>query len=162
MNEPDEVRGTSPIASRCESTVEVASGRLGHDQDHDLDLERQAQDKYTMHAGRRECRICLQDDADSDLTRPCQCSGSLQYVHVDCLRRWVKESGRRNCEICKSAFVPELIEGVEPEGETAVWQRRPSRSDEPSPTSSRSKWMPIIAAVCILSGLVLVIVLIGT
>ena len=36
------------------------------DTESEPDLERQAMDKYTMHAGRRECRICLSQDDESE------------------------------------------------------------------------------------------------
>jgi hypothetical protein len=34
------------------------------------------------------CRICFSDDSDKEnpLISPCKCSGSMQYVHLNCLR----------------------------------------------------------------------------
>ena len=70
--------------------------------------------------GSKYCRICyLDEDTDSNpLIQPCLCSGSLKYIHLDCLRQWI---GTRNwtrvekndhcciylikeidCELCKS------------------------------------------------------------
>jgi len=72
------------------------------------------------------CRICyLDEDTDSNpLIQPCQCSGSLRYIHLDCLRHWI---GTRNwtrvennehcciylikeidCELCKTKL-PDYI-----------------------------------------------------
>ena len=36
------------------------------------------------------CRICqsLEDSISNQQVTPCGCSGSLQYVHMDCLRQW--------------------------------------------------------------------------
>jgi hypothetical protein len=65
------------------------------------------------------CRICLlEGPADDDpLIAPCNCKGSIEYVHLACLRHWIK--GRLNlsdttsgsffyrpltCELCKSAY----------------------------------------------------------
>jgi len=65
------------------------------------------------------CRICLLDGstADDPLVVPCQCKGSIEYVHLGCLRHWIK--GRLNlsdsssgsyfyrplsCELCKSGY----------------------------------------------------------
>lgn len=41
------------------------------------------------------CRICL----ESGGVYPCLCRGSLA-VHPECLRRWIKISDRKTCEIC--------------------------------------------------------------
>lgn len=68
------------------------------------------------------CRICLMegsgDEGDYDpLIRPCKCKGSIAYVHLGCLRHWIK--GRLNfsdgqngtyfyrslaCELCKHTY----------------------------------------------------------
>merc|ERR1712098_874545 len=44
----------------------------------------------------RVCRICLMEGAgDGDpLLAPCHCKGSIEFVHLGCLRHWVK--GRLN------------------------------------------------------------------
>jgi hypothetical protein len=35
------------------------------------------------------CRICLEtDEQDGSMIAPCKCSGSMKYVHSQCLRRW--------------------------------------------------------------------------
>ncbi|CAE7461058.1 clpC [Symbiodinium pilosum] len=67
------------------------------------------------------CRICLLEgpgeDQDDPLIAPCQCKGSIEYVHLGCLRHWIR--GRLNlsdrplgsyfyrpltCELCKSVY----------------------------------------------------------
>jgi len=65
------------------------------------------------------CRICLLEGPGEDdpLISPCQCKGSIQYVHLGCLRHWIK--GRLNlsdrplgsyfyrplnCELCKAIY----------------------------------------------------------
>ncbi len=35
---------------------------------------------------------------------PCFCSGSLKYVHQECLQRWIKSSDIKRCELCKYPF----------------------------------------------------------
>lgn len=35
------------------------------------------------------CRICLETGSLGTLCSPCECKGSLQYVHTKCLRHWV-------------------------------------------------------------------------
>ncbi len=63
----------------------------------------------------RVCRICwvsLDDDtSEEELVSPCACSGSMEYVHLDCLRRWQLQRwkqygggrGRQmsRCDVCK-------------------------------------------------------------
>ena len=42
------------------------------------------------------CRICYQEDDEekNPLIQPCLCSGSLKYIHLNCLKQWI---GTRNC-----------------------------------------------------------------
>ncbi|XP_074470451.1 E3 ubiquitin-protein ligase MARCHF7 isoform X1 [Sebastes fasciatus] len=57
------------------------------------------------------CRICQmgEESASNPLIQPCRCSGSLQYVHQDCIKRWLLSkigSGTNldaitTCELCK-------------------------------------------------------------
>lgn len=51
------------------------------------------------------CRICRNPrDADNPLSYPCACSGSIKFVHQDCLLQWLNHSNARQCEVCKHAF----------------------------------------------------------
>merc|ERR1719162_993255 len=69
------------------------------------------------------CRICLLEGPSDDdpLITPCQCRGSIEHVHLGCLRHWIR--GRLNlsdvsgssyfyralpCELCK-AFYPTFV-----------------------------------------------------
>uniref|UniRef100_A0A8C2YYY7 RING-type E3 ubiquitin transferase n=1 Tax=Cyclopterus lumpus TaxID=8103 RepID=A0A8C2YYY7_CYCLU len=57
------------------------------------------------------CRICQmgQESASNPLIQPCRCTGSLLYVHQDCIKRWLRSkigSGTNleaitTCELCK-------------------------------------------------------------
>jgi E3 ubiquitin-protein ligase DOA10 len=61
---------------------------------------------------RKECRYCLSDDRAEKLIDPCNCEGTMKYVHKDCLGDWIKNSKREvyldkvknyfvtKCEIC--------------------------------------------------------------
>ncbi|KAK8522605.1 hypothetical protein V6N13_115565 [Hibiscus sabdariffa] len=53
-----------------------------------------------------ECRICQDDDEDSNMETPCACSGSLKYAHRRCIQRWCNEKGNITCEICLQQFKP--------------------------------------------------------
>ena len=62
------------------------------------------------------CRICLSEGAFSsgsqkNLISPCNCFGSLEYVHNECISLWIKKRlklkqkneglSKIKCEICK-------------------------------------------------------------
>lgn len=62
-----------------------------------------------------ECRYCLCEEFKENLIQPCNCEGSLKYVHNICLGEWIKNSQKSYsliyennaacyssiCEICK-------------------------------------------------------------
>jgi E3 ubiquitin-protein ligase MARCH6 len=51
------------------------------------------------------CRICRGEGSDMEpLFHPCKCSGSIKYVHQDCLMEWLSHSQKKHCELCKTAF----------------------------------------------------------
>ncbi|KAL7870079.1 hypothetical protein AOLI_G00140670 [Acnodon oligacanthus] len=64
------------------------------------------------------CRICQCKGTSptNPLLSPCQCSGSLQYIHHDCLKRWIQTkiksgaelSGVKTCELCKGSLTLDL------------------------------------------------------
>ena len=59
------------------------------------------------------CRICyLEDDTEKNpLIQPCQCSGSMKYIHLNCLKQWI---GTRNyiniesSEFCSIFLIKEI------------------------------------------------------
>ncbi|KAI0444944.1 hypothetical protein F4803DRAFT_509623 [Xylaria telfairii] len=51
------------------------------------------------------CRICRGEATnDEPLFFPCKCSGSIKYVHQDCLMEWLSHSQKKHCELCKTPF----------------------------------------------------------
>ncbi|KAI0202884.1 hypothetical protein F4808DRAFT_458590 [Astrocystis sublimbata] len=51
------------------------------------------------------CRICRGEATDGEpLFFPCKCSGSIKYVHQDCLMEWLSHSQKKHCELCKTPF----------------------------------------------------------
>lgn len=50
------------------------------------------------------CRICLEDDDSGELLTVCDCSGSCQYVHQQCLQKWIDVSHQTHCEICQAPY----------------------------------------------------------
>ncbi|XP_030372275.1 uncharacterized protein LOC115622471 [Scaptodrosophila lebanonensis] len=52
------------------------------------------------------CRIChCESDPQNPLLTPCYCSGSLKYVHQQCLQQWLTASETNSCELCKFPFI---------------------------------------------------------
>ena len=54
------------------------------------------------------CRICMQCDRREGLITPCHCSGSVRYVHEECLKAWLLSKGsvdNNSCELCHTPFV---------------------------------------------------------
>lgn len=69
------------------------------------------------------CRICLLEGSsvEDPLIRPCECKGTIEYVHLACLRHWVRgkldlaesQSGTyfykpMSCELCKTQYATHL------------------------------------------------------
>lgn len=51
------------------------------------------------------CRICRGESTSGEpLYYPCKCSGSIKYVHQDCLMEWLSHSQKKHCELCKTPF----------------------------------------------------------
>ncbi|KAF8819058.1 FHA domain-containing protein, partial [Cardiosporidium cionae] len=77
---------------------------------------------YIDNVATRSCRICLSnfEEFGNPMVSPCKCKGSMEFVHLTCLRTWMK--GRLNiqngnsaaavsffwraldCELCKTAY----------------------------------------------------------
>jgi len=68
-----------------------------------------------------QCRICLGDDIknlNNPIIIPCKCSGTVRYIHLNCLKAWIKQRVEvketphatsimwksLNCELCKSPY----------------------------------------------------------
>jgi E3 ubiquitin-protein ligase MARCH6 len=51
------------------------------------------------------CRICRGEGSpDEPLFYPCKCSGSIKYVHQECLMEWLSHTQKKHCELCKTSF----------------------------------------------------------
>ena len=74
----------------------------------------------------KACRICYIDEetTENPLIQPCICSGSMKYIHFNCLKKWLNTSvfkqidnnenckvyqyKQAECELCKTKF-PDFI-----------------------------------------------------
>ncbi|XP_057290109.1 E3 ubiquitin-protein ligase MARCHF2-like [Hydractinia symbiolongicarpus] len=50
------------------------------------------------------CRICQDSRVQESLISPCYCMGTMEYVHSSCLEKWLSQSARKYCELCKYKF----------------------------------------------------------
>ncbi|KAJ9614045.1 hypothetical protein H2200_002181 [Cladophialophora chaetospira] len=51
------------------------------------------------------CRICRGEGTTAQpLYYPCKCSGSIKFVHQECLMEWLSHSQKKYCELCKTSF----------------------------------------------------------
>ncbi|CAL1381672.1 unnamed protein product [Linum trigynum] len=96
------------IESRLRSMQATASSRVDDDDSqvekcsHSVDFEDISTPTKIV-----ECRICQDDDVDSNMETPCSCCGSLKYAHRRCVQKWCNEKGNTTCEICQQQFKPD-------------------------------------------------------
>jgi hypothetical protein len=87
-------------------------------------LDQESLNEINIHDGQscssqnnQMCRICFgeNDSDDNPLISPCRCAGSMQHVHLKCLRQWLGMSENKkvsenvttytwkafHCELCK-------------------------------------------------------------
>lgn len=51
------------------------------------------------------CRVCRSEGTqDKPLYHPCVCTGSIKFIHQECLLQWLKHSQKEYCELCKHRF----------------------------------------------------------
>ena len=51
------------------------------------------------------CRVChCEAEEDRPLFYPCNCSGSIKFIHEDCLVEWLRVSKKETCELCGQQF----------------------------------------------------------
>jgi hypothetical protein len=55
------------------------------------------------------CRICYDTEKENNLLiHPCRCTGSVKYVHEECLKTWLlstnEDLNNRACELCHTTF----------------------------------------------------------
>ena len=52
-----------------------------------------------------KCRICLCGHEETEpLIQPCECTGTMQFVHRPCLIQWLNTSFKGRCEVCFYQF----------------------------------------------------------
>lgn len=93
LSKPSMKRGAEKSASTAEEEDREKTSSTSFDIDDDEEEEEEV------------CRICRNPgDSENPLRYPCACSGSIKFVHQDCLLQWLNHSNARQCEVCKHAF----------------------------------------------------------
>ncbi|OAD53809.1 ATP synthase subunit alpha, mitochondrial, partial [Eufriesea mexicana] len=89
---------TIPEGSSCNlNDCDTQQMSLGLGQQHRLT-------RSLVSVGSIVCRICHTNTSKEPLVSPCRCKGSLAYVHLACLERWLNQSCRSYCELCRYHF----------------------------------------------------------
>lgn len=52
-----------------------------------------------------QCRVCLGEESPDTLVRPCRCSGTIAYIHRDCLERSCLYLPDGICRVCQTPFL---------------------------------------------------------
>lgn len=52
----------------------------------------------------QRCRICFEEEGI--LKKVCDCNDT---IHIDCLNKWRRYSGRTRCEVCNKRYPPNIL-----------------------------------------------------
>jgi hypothetical protein len=52
----------------------------------------------------RQCRICFDTEDQENLVSPCLCRGSAEYIHKECLERYIQHYPDGICRVCLTPF----------------------------------------------------------
>ncbi|VDN35921.1 unnamed protein product [Gongylonema pulchrum] len=46
----------------------------------------------------------MEEDNEINMISPCECRGSVEFVHERCLQHWFEVMHTRRCQICKTEY----------------------------------------------------------
>nr|CAD7430075.1 unnamed protein product [Timema monikensis] len=76
--------------------------------------------------GSNYCRYCQTTDDNSEkLIMPCRCQGTMAFVHLSCLTRWLNSVGRTYCELCLTRFKTETKRRFKLFESLVIWAQHP-------------------------------------
>ena len=126
QNEEEEEKEKEILSINKTSNKKISSQKLNFITPEKIFFQ-ENQKKKSTDFPQRCCRICYLEEEETEinpLIQPCLCSGSLKYIHLECLRKWI---GTRNwtqiennenvciylikevdCELCKNKL-PDYI-----------------------------------------------------
>ncbi|XP_028757780.1 uncharacterized protein LOC114718380 [Neltuma alba] len=94
------------LESRNRAMQEAASSAVNEAPEVDVSLIKMGMEDVKSPRKIVECRICHDEDENSNMETPCSCCGSLKYAHRRCIQRWCNEKGDTICEICHQQYKP--------------------------------------------------------
>lgn len=123
-NEADEERKEQPtvelfpVQLTNPAQIEATEENVGKIQQDDIVQEAlPIEENQSQKSNAQVCRICFEEDLGSKnpLISPCNCSGSMKFVHLRCLQRWRSRTENKkrtahvttytwkafHCELCK-------------------------------------------------------------
>ncbi|XP_017019007.1 E3 ubiquitin-protein ligase MARCHF3 isoform X2 [Drosophila kikkawai] len=60
---------------------------------------------HSANENGHSCRICRWNRSDMEIIKcPCTCKGSVGFIHMKCLKRWIMHKQSNRCEICHAVF----------------------------------------------------------
>ena len=60
---------------------------------------------HSQGGGGDICRVCrCEGTPERPLFHPCICTGSIKFIHQDCLLQWLRYSKKEFCELCSHRF----------------------------------------------------------
>jgi E3 ubiquitin-protein ligase MARCH6 len=92
--------------------AEIAPMQSAHEHEHSSPMLNPSFDAFTQPVNEDNstiendtCRICRSEGSvEEPLFYPCKCSGSIKFVHQECLLEWLSHSHKKHCELCKTPF----------------------------------------------------------
>ena len=76
--------------------------------------------------GDDQCRVCRDVATSESMISPCHCSGSIRYIHFDCLKQSIQANGQLKCTVCNEVYSGVKIVRKKP----SIWS---FLRDDPSP-----------------------------
>ena len=95
-----------PVALSCYCIVVLRGAQAAREYRTTLELRKSVRRKQKLETEETNptCRICFGGADDGKLISPCLCSGSIRFVHLDCLNHWRRSSANRKasfqCDQC--------------------------------------------------------------
>lgn len=68
-----------------------------------------------------QCRICYEGPNEQKLIQPCDCKGSVSFIHVSCFLKWMETREDKKCEICGKLFLEKKKKKGDPLGPPTLY-----------------------------------------
>jgi len=109
-----DVSTLSPYDEAAEAAAETAEAEVEGDES--ADEEGRERTSAAEPKDAPQCYICYEEgEVNNPLINPCQCAGSVKYVHLNCLQRWIQPEGssavNTHCPVCKARY-PEKTQAM--------------------------------------------------